>query len=138
MTTVLFWTTVALDVSGILFAVIYLLINHLEGFTDLESRNAGVLKTARISMILSLVGAFVSSLLASVEQMEAALATSALLYSIIAVSWVSVLLACGIILLISVVSKRHYRTTVGPMLRKLVKIAVPGSICGLLLAWLFS
>ena len=138
MTIVLFWATVALNVSGILFAAIYLLINHLQGFDDLAARNASTLKTARISMALSLLGAFLTSLLSGVEQMQVALDASARLFSIIALSWVAMLLVCGILLLISVVSKRNFRAGTGAMLGRVVKIAVPGAVIGMLLAWLFS
>lgn len=138
MTNVLFWTTIALDVSGIVFAAIYLLINHVSGFSDLGDRNRSVLKTAKISMILSLVCAFLTSLLSPAEQLEFALDSSAMLFSVIAVSWVAVLLTCGILLLVSVVSKNHFRTTIGSVLSCIVKIAVPGALIGLILAWLFS
>ena len=138
MTNILFWSTIVLDFAGFLFSGIFLWNNLSTGFSDIADRNATVLRITKASMIVSIVFGLLTCLLSDAGSVEVAIEKSALLFSIIAITWLAVLVACGIAMLFTVISKTHYRSTVSKATKKLFAIALPGSIICLVLTWIFS
>lgn len=138
MTGILFCATLILNFVGFLFAGVFLWVNISGGYTDLADRNASTLKISKVSMSTSIVFAFLTCLLTESSEVTEAISKSARLYSIIAITWLSVILACGITMLLTVISKRYYKPEISHQTKRLFKIALPGSILCLVLTWLFS
>lgn len=138
MTRILFFATLGLNLAGFLFAGVFLWVNFFGSYTDLSDRNTSALKISKVSMITSIAFAFLTCLLSETGEVTNAISQSALLYSIIAITWLIVIMACGIVMLLSVLSKKHYKPDVSRSIKQLFKIALPGSIICLILTWLFS
>lgn len=138
MTDILFCATLVLNFAGFLFAGAFLWINISGRYTDLADRNASTLRISRVSMITSIAFAFLTCLLTESTEVAEAISRSALLYSIIAITWIAVILACGITMLLTVISKKYYKPEISRATKQLFKIALPGSIACLVLTWLFS
>ena len=137
MTMILFIATLVLNVSGALFAGVYLWINLSGKYMDLTDRNDNVLKITRVSLITSLAFAFLSCLLEDFSLVDA-VSRTALLYSVITITWLVVIVVCGIVMLLTVISKERYSPEVSRAVKRLFKIALPGAIFALILTWLFS
>lgn len=138
MTSVLYYATIVLSSAGVLFALVYLIMNVIGKSDDLDARNVTMLRISRVSMILSLVFALVGCLLGDASAIDKAIYKADTLYSIIAISWLGVIAACGITLLCSIVFKSSYDDEVSDPIKKLFVIALWGAIIALVLAWLFS
>lgn len=138
MTIILMIATIVLNVVGALFAGVYLWINLSGRVTDLPARNNSALKIARVAMIVSLLFAFITCLLSDPSEVTAAISRTAMLFAVIAATWLVVLLAAGIVMLIALISKRLYRSELSRAVRRLLTVGLPGAIIGLLLMWLFS
>ena len=106
--------------------------------SDLPGRNSSALRIARVAMIVSLVFAVLTCLLSDPSGITASISRSAMLFTVIAVTWLAVLLASGIVMLVALVSRRLYRPELSGAVRRLVFVALPGAIAGLVLMWLFS
>lgn len=138
MTDILFYATLVLNFAGFLFAGVFLWINISGRYTDLADRNASALRISRVSMITSIAFAFLTCLLTESTEVTEAISRSALLYSIVAITWLAVILVCGITMLLTVISKKYYKPEISRATKQLFKIALPGSIICLVLTWLFS
>ncbi len=138
MSLLLFISTLVLDFAGVVFAVTYIWLNSFSGVSDLAPRNAGILRITRTSVVLSLIFALLSCLLTSADTAETAIARAALLYAIIAVSWLVVLLGCAIAMFAAFVSKASFREGLSKSMRKIFAVAVTGAIFGMILAWLLG
>ena len=138
MTTVISISTMFLHFSGIIFSLIYLWLNVFSKLPDLPARNGNILKIIKTTIISSMIFAFLSCLLAKNAQIEKSIALTSSLYAVIAISWLVILLACGVSLIYSSISKKPYRTDVGQAVKNIFKLAMPGAIIGLILSWLFS
>ncbi len=137
ITDILFYSTIVLNFAGFIFACVFLWINIYGKYTDMEDRGISTLRIARISMIISIVFAFLICLFVDSEDIFEALSNSSLLYSIIAITWLAVVLICGITMLITVVSKRLYKPSISLACKKLFKISIPGALVCLFFTWLF-
>ena len=109
MTDILFYATLVLNFVGFLFAGVFLWINISGSYTDLADRNASTLRISRVSMITSIAFSFLTCLLTESTEVTEAISRSALLYSIIAITWLAVILVCGITMLLTVISKKYYK-----------------------------
>lgn len=138
MSTVLFVSTMILNFAGIAFAAVYVWLNVFSKITDLSDRNASVLKIARTSVILTLIFALLSCLLSNSGEIEAAIQRTTTLYSVIAISWLVVLLLCGIAMIFSLVSKKTFKAELAKSIKKIFVIALCGAIVAMVLSWLFS
>ena len=138
MIDILFYTTLVLNFSGLLFAGVYLWMNIFGHFADIAERNASVIKIATISAVSAAIFAFLSCLFAPAAQINAAIAQTALLYSVIAITWLCVMLACGALMLVMVTSKRFYKSSISRAVKRLFFRALPCAIICLALSWLFS
>ena len=138
MTMVLLIATIVLDAAGALFAGVFLWINLTARVSDLPGRNSSALRIARVAMIVSLAFAALTCLLSDPSGITASISRSAMLFTVIAVTWLAVLLASGIVMLVALVSRRLYRPELSGAVRRLVFVALPGAITGLVLMWLFS
>ena len=138
MTGILFCATLVLNFVGFLFAIVFLWINIFGRYTDLADRNTSTLRISRASMIISIVFAILTCLLSESTEVTKAISRSALLCCIIAITWLVVILICGIALLINVISKKHYKPEISSATKQLFKTALPCSIICLVLTWLFS
>ncbi len=138
MVNIMFFATLALNLAGFLAAGIFLWINIFGDFADLEDRNKSIFKISTASMILSLVFAFLTSLLSHTDRIEEAIEQSAVLFTIIAITWLVILVACCVVMLISVVSKKYFRATNASNVYKILKIALPGGIIAMVFTWLLS
>ena len=138
MTMILFYSTIVICGAGALFSIIYLWLNTFSKITDLEPRNASILKIARTSMGLSLIFALLTCLLSDPGNVVAAIGLTSRLYSIIAITWLVVILLCGISMLIALVSKADYRVDLLGSINKVFSNALAGAVIGMILAWLLS
>lgn len=138
MTMILFVATLVLDLAALVFSAVYLLISANNGIVDAADRKKSALTVIKAAMIASSVSAFLTCLLADGKVVAEAISMAALLYSILAVTWLVVLLGCGVLLLIALVSKRRFSPNLGHSVRGLLKYAVIGAGVGLLLSWLLS
>lgn len=138
MTEILFYSTIALNIAGFLFAGIYLWINFSGKYTDLEDRSKSTLRISLMSVIISLVFAFITCLLCSSDKIDIAMSKSAFLYAFIAITWLIVVLASGILVLLKVIFSGPYDKKFSGVITQLFKFAVPAIFISLLLMWLFT
>lgn len=138
MSTVLYVSTMILNFAGIAFAAVYVWLNVFSKITDLSDRNASVLKITRTSVVLTMVFALLSCLLSNSGEIEAAIQRTTTLYTIVAISWLVVLLLCGIAMILSLVSKKTFKAELAKSVKKIFVIALWGSIVAMVLSWLFS
>lgn len=138
MSTVLYVSTMILNFSGIAFATVYVWLNVFSKITDLSDRNTSVLKITRTSVVLTMVFALLSCLLSNSGEIEAAIQRTTTLYTVVAISWLVVLLLCGIAMIFSVMSKKTFKSELARSVKKLFIIALWGSIVAMVLSWLFS
>lgn len=138
MSTVLYVSTMILNFAGIAFAAVYVWLNVFSKITDLSDRNASVLKFTRTSVVLTMVFALLSCLLSNSGEIEAAIQRTTTLYTIVAISWLVVLLLCGIAMIFSLVSKKTFKAELAKSVKKIFVIALWGSIVAMVLSWLFS
>lgn len=138
MSTVLFVSTMILNFAGIAFAAVYVWLNVFSKITDLSDRNASVLKITRTSVVLTMVFALLSCLLSNSGEIEAAIQRTTTLYTVVAISWLVVLLLCGIAMIFSLVSKKTFKAELTKSVKKIFVIALWGSIVAMVLSWLFS
>lgn len=138
MSILLFISTIILNVAAIAFAGIYIWLNAFSGFRDLGPRNASVLNTTKISMALSMVSALLSCLFTKTSAVQKAIDRATHLYTIIAVSWLVVLLACGVALAYLLVSKKTFSSEKTKSVKKIFVIALCGAVIAVVLSWLFS
>lgn len=138
MTDVLFYSTLVLNFAGFIFAVILLFINISGRLPELYDRTDSAVKIARLSMITSMIFAFLTSLLSEAADIDEAISMTSLLYSIIATTWLAIILVCGVIMLIALVSKRFYTADVSSTVKQLFKMSLPAAIISLVLSWMFG
>lgn len=138
MSTVLYVSTMILNFAGIAFAAVYVWLNVFSKITDLSDRNASVLKITRTSVVLTMVFALLSCLLSNSGEIEAAIQRTTTLYTVVAISWLVVLLLCGIAMILSLVSKKTFKAELAKSVKKIFVIALWGSIVAMVLSWLFS
>ena len=138
MSVLLFISTIVLDLAGVAFAATYIWLNSFSKITDLASRNTSILKISRVSMVLSLVFALLSCLLTNSGTVDGAISRATILYSIIAISWLVVLLGCGVAMYIAFISKTTFKDTLLQSFKKIFSIAITGAIVGMILAWLLG
>ena len=112
--------------------------NVFSKITDLSDRNASVLKITRTSVVLTMVFALLSCLLSNSGEIEAAIQRTTTLYTVVAISWLVVLLLCGIAMIFSLVSKKTFKAELAKSVKKIFVIALWGSIVAMVLSWLFS
>lgn len=138
MSVLLFISTIVLDLAGVAFAATYIWLNSFSKITDLASRNTSILKISRVSMVLSLVFALLSCLLTNSGTVDDAISRATILYSIIAISWLVVLLGCGVAMFIAFISKTTFKDSLLRSFKKIFSIAITGAIVGMILAWLLG
>jgi len=138
MSTALYVSTMILNFAGIAFAAVYVWLNVFSKITDLSDRNASVLKITRTSVVLTMVFALLSCLLSNSGEIEAAIQRTTTLYTVVAISWLVVLLLCGIAMIFSLVSKKTFKAELAKSVKKIFVIALWGSIVAMVLSWLFS
>lgn len=138
MSIVLFISTIILNLAGVVFAATYIWLNSFSKITDLTSRNISILKITRTSMVLSLIFALLSCLLTNTGSIDSAINRATVLYSIIAISWLIVLLVCGIAMFVAFVSKSTFKDDLLRSIKKIFVVALTGAVFGMLLAWLLG
>lgn len=138
ISSVMYYTTIVLSSAGVLFAIVYLIMNAIGKSESLNVRNETMLSVSKTSMILSLVFAFLCCLLGDASAIEKTIYKTDTLYSIIAISWLGAIFACGVTLLCTIVFKKTYTRATAQPIKKLFIIAMWGAIIALVLAWLFS
>lgn len=137
MSIILFCTTLLLDIACLLFAGAYLWINVFGSYRDLDARNGSIIRFSRVSMILSLVFAFLTSFIGNADTVDKAIAQSMALFIIIAITWLIVLLGYVGMMVYLAVSKRNFKPDLPKTLRRIFSIALPGAIIAFVMAWLF-
>ena len=131
-------STVVLCISGALFACTYLWLNAFSKVSDLSVRNESILKIIKASVGWSLVFALLSCLLINDGAFYDGIDRAAKLYSTIAVTWLIVLLVCGLSMLAVFISKKEIRAEFPGSVKKLFSTALTGVIIGMLLSWLLG
>ena len=138
MSSIMFAATVALTVSGVCFAGLYLWINLFSSLTDLADRSRNAYGISRISIILSLVFALLSSIITDSGSATEAIATSRTLFGIIAIAYLVITVVCGAAMIYAVLSRRAYRRGIGSVVGRMFLIAIIGAVIGLVFSWLLG
>lgn len=138
MSILLFITTIILDLAGLAFAGTYVWLNSFSSITDLKDRNIGILKITKASVAMSLIFALLSCLLSNGSSIESSISRATTLFSIIAISWLVVILGCGVALLFTFIKKAEFKADLLKSIKKIFVIALWGAIIGIVCAWLFS
>ena len=138
MTKVLFVSTLILQLAGIAFAAIYVWLNSFSKIEDLEARNPSIIKASKSSMILALIFAFLSCVLTNNGSITEAIKRTTTLFSIIAVSWLLVLVGCGVAMMIAFISPADYKEGLWKSIKQIFSIAIVGAGLGMLFAWLLG
>jgi len=138
MSTVLYYATIVLCATGALFALVYLIMNAIGRSASLAERNTSMLGVTRASMILSLIFALLICLLGDATMIEKTIDKADELYTIIAIIWLGVLLACGVALLCTIAFKKTYALATSKPIARLFRVAVVGASIALILAWLLA
>jgi len=130
--------TMVLNYAGVLFAVIYVMINIFPVYVDVVDRSQSVLKFVKIAVSLAIIFAFLSCLLSNTVDISSAIANTCQLYSVIATAWLIVLLVCGLGMLYCILSKKSYSKKTVAALNGMLKIAISAVTISMLLSWLLS
>lgn len=138
MALILFVSTLVLTLSGVLFSILYLIINVRGTLSDLPVRNKALVRITRSSMILSLVFAFLTGLLSGSLWVEDAAAMSSFLYGIIALAWMAVILVTGVVMVVALVSRKPFSATLSATIKRIFMIALIGAVVALVFAFLLS
>ena len=138
MSKVLSIAVMVLCVSGGLSSLAYLWVNAVSRTGDSDGRNQNILKIIRASMLWSMVFALLTCLFVSDGGYYRAITQASELYRIIAVTWLSVVLACGISLLVIYVFKKDVRSEFPGAVKKLFTTALVGAIIAIALTWLLG
>ena len=138
MSVLLFISTIVLNLAGVAFAATYIWLNSFSKIADLSSRNTSILKISRASMILSIVFSLLSCLLTDSRTVDGAISRPTILYSIIAISWLVVILGCGIAMFIAFISKKTFKDSLLQSIKKIFTIAITGALAGMVLSWLLG
>ena len=138
MSYVMFAATVALTVSAVCFACLYLWINLFSSLSDLAERSRNAYKIAQVSTILSLVFALLSAVITDSGSVGEAIATSGTLFGVIAISYLVVTVLCGAAMVYAVLSRSTYRRGIGGVVGKIFIVAMVGAMVGLLFSWLLG
>lgn len=138
MSILLFITTIILDLAGLAFAGTYVWLNSFSSITDLKDRNISILKITKASVAMSLIFALLSCLLSNGSSIESSISRATTLFSIIAISWLVVILGCGVALLFTFIKKAEFKADLLKSIKKIFVIALWGAIIGIVCAWLFS
>ena len=138
MSTVLYIGAMILNFTGIAFAAVYIWLNVFSKITDLTARNTSVLKITRTSLVLTMIFGLLSCLLSDSGAIDMAIQRTATLYSTVAVSWLVMLLLCGIATIVSAVSKKPFKSELTSAVKRIFTVALWGAILGAVLSWLFS
>ena len=127
-----------LQFACVLFASIHIWLNIFSRDSDLPSKLTTIWQAIKTTMIMALVFVFLPCLLSYTETIEQQIAYSSYAYSIVSISWLFVILECGIAVLISVISKSAYKATLTNDIQKVFRIALIGTILSMILSWLLS
>jgi uncharacterized membrane protein YjfL (UPF0719 family) len=138
MSNILYYATIVLSAAGALFALVYLIMNAIGRADSLAERNAITLGVTRASMILSLIFALLICLLGDSSMIEKAIDKTDTLYTIIAIIWLGVIVACGVAVLCTIIFKKTYTWTTAHPIARLFRIALIGASIALVLAWLLA
>ena len=138
MSYIMFVATVALMVSGVGFSCLYLWINLFASLSDLAERSKNAYKIAQVSTILSLVFALLSAVITDTADVTVAIASSQLLFSIIAIGYLVVTALCGAAMVYAVLSRSSYRRGIGVVVGKIFIVSMVGASVGLLFSWLLG
>ena len=138
MSTILFISTLVLNLACIAFSGVYVWLNAFSKITDLADRNKSILRITSVSMAVTMLFAFLSCLLSKSGEIEAAIQRTTTLYGLIAVSWLIVLVLCGAAMIFSLVSKKEFRKDLVTSVKSIFIIALCGAVAAMVFSWLFS
>ncbi|MBR4550211.1 MAG: hypothetical protein IKO83_09905 [Oscillospiraceae bacterium] len=138
MSKILYFSTIALNISGVVFSLVYIGLNLFSKAGDVGVRSETSLKIIKASVTWSLIFAFLSCLFLNTRVVSEAIARTSKLYSTIAVSWLAVILACGVSMLLMLASRKAIRSGLLQAIKKLFSVAMTGAIIAMLLSWLLG
>ncbi len=138
MSKLLYYSTTALCVVGVVFSFIYVWLNFFSATTDLEARNASTITIIKYSRNFSLLFAILSCVLANPYYVSDAIKHSSELCYSIAISWLVVFLGCLAAMMFAIVSKSPFRESLWKSIKSVVWVAVWGFVIGATLSWLLS
>ncbi len=138
MSKILYFSTIALNISGVVFSLVYIGLNLFSKAGDVGVRSETSLKIIKASVTWSLIFAFLSCLFLNTRVVSEAIARTSKLYSTIAVSWLAVILVCGVSMLLMLASRKAIRSGLLQAIKKLFSVAMTGAIIAMLLSWLLG
>lgn len=138
MSKILYFSTIVLNISGVVFSLVYIGLNLFSKAGDVGVRSETSLKIIKASVTWSLIFAFLSCLFLNTRVVSEAIARTSKLYSTIAVSWLAVILVCGVSMLLMLASRKAIRSGLLQAIKKLFSVAMTGAIIAMLLSWLLG
>ena len=138
MSTIIHVSSVVLCLVGVIFSLVYVWMNAVTEFIDIEDRNASMLEITKKSMIFSFVFTLLACLFVNVDDVGNAICRASKTYSLYTVCWLVVILECGISMFVALVSKKKHRRRVLKSIKRIFSNALVGAIVGILLSWLLS
>ncbi len=137
MSSVLYASVILLCLAGVAFSYEYLWLNIFSKLPDISSRHSSGIIAAKTAMALSLVFSLLHCLLADPTEADKIIKHTSGLFTIITISWMIVMIGCGISVLIMLILEKFSKPLLQSV-RKLFRVALLGFLLGLIPAWLLK
>lgn len=129
-------SAIMLDLAAVIFAMVYIWLNTFSKIVDVWSRNEVIVRVVKITMILSILFAFLTCVVADEETFPDSVMDTHNLYIFIGLSWIVVLVCLAIAAIFRLVSKERFLDKKTGTLNRILKIAICGAVLSLGMAWL--
>lgn len=138
MSLLLHITTLILNFSGVMFAIIYIWLNTKSKVTDLAERSMNIRKIINTTIFLSIVFAFLSGMLSGKSDINKTIDRISVIYAIIAVSWLVVILILGIVMTALFLGRDVIKSETTKSLKGLFVISIWTVLFSVVFSWILS
>lgn len=136
MSTILRYSAICIDVVFVICSLIMLWINTFATREELEKRNASILSILRCCLAAMIVIIAFVSLFS--DSFETEVKTTSRMYFMVMISMLLIVLVSVLVKAYRTIAKKSFDPGTEKALRKLIGIAVFGSVISGLLGWLLS
>lgn len=136
MSTILRYSAICIDVVFVICSLIMLWINTFATREELEKRNASILSILRCCLAAMIVIIAFVSLFS--DSFETEVQTTSRMYFMVMISMLLIVLVSVLVKAYRTIAKKSFDPGTEKALRKLIGIAVFGSVISGLLGWLLS
>lgn len=139
MTKIMITISIVLTICAVFYAGTLLWVNvFAKCVTNLDSKNEGMLKGIKNSMIVSMIGILLSCFLADYNEVASAIAGASNYYRSFSLIWFTILVAAMLVRLYSFAMKKTLKEESKKAFVKLYTVSVWGIIIGIVLARLLA